>query len=96
MTDPDRWLGQRLAAAPASLRARIETALGASTAHRSPLTPDTMADRLRSTAESLMREAQDGPPTHDTALTLLAADALVTLACEWVAETEPEKLGELR
>ena len=55
-----------------------------------------MADRLRSTAESLMREAQDGPPNHATAITLLAADALVTLACEWVAETEPEKLGELR
>lgn len=95
MTDPDRWLGQRLAAAPASLRARIEAAL-AESAHPSPPTARDFGTRLRTHAEALMREAQDGPPTHDTALTLLAADALITLACEWVADTEPEKLGELR
>lgn len=31
-----------------------------------------------------------------SALDLLAADTLITLACEWVAEHEPERLGELR
>ena len=51
---------------------------------------------LRSAAEMLLAEAASGPADHDTALTLLAADALVTLACEYVAEHEPERLAELR
>ena len=60
------------------------------TAPRSPL-----SGQLQSLAETLMEEAQTGPPTHDTAMTLLAADALITYACEVVAEQEPEKLGEV-
>jgi hypothetical protein len=46
-------------------------------------------EELRAVAEDLLAAAKVGPPTHETALTLLAADALITLACEWVGETEP-------
>ena len=60
------------------------------TAPRSPL-----PDQLQSLAETLLEETQSGPPTHDTAMTLLAADALITYACEVVAVEEPEKLGEM-
>ncbi len=42
-----------------------------------------------------MEEAKSGPAGHDTAMTLLAADALITYACEVVAEQEPERLGEV-
>ena len=45
--------------------------------------------------EELLAEVKGGPATHDTALTLLAADALITLACEWVAETDPRALADL-
>jgi hypothetical protein len=92
VTDPQAWLAERLADAPPSLRAQIEDALS------SPLTPHSslLADDLRSAAEALLTTAKSGPPTRETALALLAADALVTLACEWVAETEPERLGELQ
>jgi len=64
------------------------------TAPRSPL-PFPLSAQLKDLAESLMEEAKSGPPTHDTAMTLLAADALITYACEVVAEQEPEKLGEV-
>lgn len=44
----------------------------------------------------MLAEAMSASPTHATALTLLAADALMTFACEVVAETAPERLGDLR
>ncbi len=92
MSDSDAWLAERLARAPEPLRARLHVALRDTLpAARSPL-----PDQLRAVAESLMNEARHGPPTRDTALTLLAADALVTLACEYVADHEAERLGELR
>jgi len=51
---------------------------------------------LRLIGEALMTEAKLAPATHDTAIKLLAADALITYACEAVAEQQPEKLAELR
>lgn len=47
---------------------------------------------LRGRAEELLAEARDGQATRETAITLLAADALITLACEWTAEMEPALL----
>ena len=44
----------------------------------------------------MMIVARTGPPNHDTAMTLLAADALITCAGEAVAEQEPENLVELQ
>ena len=49
---------------------------------------------LHAAAERLLDEAKRGGADRSTALTLLAADALVTYACEWTAEFEPERLGE--
>ncbi len=51
---------------------------------------------LREVADALVEEAQSAPPSRSTALTLLAADALVTLACEAVAESDPAQLAEMR
>jgi hypothetical protein len=52
-----------------------------------PLSPSpfSLPAHLRSVAERLLAEARSTPPSRDSALTLLAADALVTLAVE--AET---------
>jgi len=51
---------------------------------------------LRAAADRLVEEAKRGAPDRSTALTLLAADALATYACEWTAEFEPLRLGEAK
>jgi hypothetical protein len=53
-------------------------------------------DQLREAGERLLAEAESLPPGRDAALTLLAADALMTFACEAMAEEAPERLGDLR
>jgi hypothetical protein len=57
---------------------------------------DTYGSDLQAAANGLLEEAKRGGANKETALTLLAADALVTFACELAAETEPERLGDLR
>lgn len=79
-----QWLGSRLGDVPLSLRQRIEVAISA------------YGSDLRVVADRLLEEAIRGTDGRDTALTLLAADALVTYACELTAETAPERLGDLR
>jgi hypothetical protein len=49
---------------------------------------------LRDAGTALIAQLRTAPPDRSTALTLLAADALITLACEATAELEPETLGE--
>jgi hypothetical protein len=49
---------------------------------------------LRETGARLLAKAVAMPPSRDAAVTLLVADALLTFACEAVAETAPERLGE--
>jgi hypothetical protein len=91
VTDPKVWLRERLAQAPPVLRARVDAALDAARAAgsgRAAFSVQRAANppldvELRAVAEDLLAQAQAGPPTHETALTLLAADALITLACEW-------------
>lgn len=56
----------------------------------------TYGSDLQVAANGLLEEAKRGGPDRETALTLLAADALVTFACELAAETAPERLGDLR
>ncbi len=51
---------------------------------------------LRRAADALLAEAKHGGAGRDTALTLLAADALVTYACEMVAEEAPDRLSSLQ
>jgi hypothetical protein len=77
------WLAGRLQGTPPSLRARIEAAVTAE------------AGDLRRAAERLLNESKDGAATRDSAMTLLAADALVTLACQWAAEHDPDSLAAL-
>ena len=79
-----RWLGSRLGDVPPSLRRRLEEAIA------------THGSDLRAVAARLLEEAKQGDGGRDTALTLLAADALVTYACELAADTTPERLGDLR
>jgi hypothetical protein len=51
---------------------------------------------LEAVAEQLLAEAKAGPQNRDTALTLLAADTLITFACEAIAERDPGALADLR
>jgi len=84
------WLDKRLRDAPLSLRTRILRAI------RSAHTSDSsLRETLEEVARDLLEEAKSGPPNHDTALTILAADALITYSCELAAETEPQTLAEL-
>jgi hypothetical protein len=77
---------------PSSLRERIEKALD-----RYPVSPsDSLEQALRQLADGLLAEAKEGGVGRDPALTLLAADALVTYACEVRAEQEPERLADMR
>lgn len=55
----------------------------------------SISDQLASLAEALMQEAKSAPPTHETAMTLLTADALITFACEAVADLDPERLADI-
>ncbi len=96
MTDLESWLSPRLAQVPESLRARILEAIVGDGWHETDAASGaTIPDALRSFAEMLLEEARAGPPTHDTAITLLAADALITYACEAAAELGPEMLAGL-
>jgi len=94
VTDPGRWLDARLADAPASLREGVLAAV------RRAL-PDGGTERfhemLAERADALIASATvSASPAAPAAASLLAADALMTLACEWVAEHDPARLGELR
>ncbi len=73
----DRWLEERLDGAPETLRERVLAAAGGE---------DAPAGTLTRAAEELLALAKEGPPTRETAMTLLAADALITLAQERALE----------
>ena len=74
-----QWLDARQPAPPAALRARIESALG-SQVHEDAR---DAAETFLAAAERLVRALLDEDATsRDSALDLLAADALVTYAFE--------------
>lgn len=76
---------------PPALRRRVEDAV------RSASKGETgTAEGLRAAAEALLAEAASAAPSRETALALLAADALMTYACEATAEHAPEELGDMR
>ena len=84
------WLDARQPAPPPALRARIETALG-SQLHVAGI--DT-AEPLLEAAEQLVRALlDDGATSRDSALDLLAADALVTYAFEALSERPAQLPG---
>jgi hypothetical protein len=90
----ETWVAERLAGAPEVLRNRVLNALqrwseeGKVKGEEStpPFTlcasPFTHLSELRAAAGRLLAESRSAPPSRDTALTLLAADALITLAVE--------------
>jgi len=94
LTDPEAWVADRIAGAPESLRERVRDAV---TGLESGADPLAFSNALRAAAEQLLASSPASPtPPHSEALTLLTADALITLACEWVAEHDPTGLEELR
>ena len=91
-----RWVEERFSGAPESLLARVLEALGDGGSGKgeaaagillSP-SPFPFSGHLRSVAERLLAEAQLAPASRDSALTLLAADALITLAVEAEAASD--------
>jgi hypothetical protein len=83
------WVESRLERVPASLRARMTEVLGAQS--DGPVT----AAALRAAAEGLLQDVVARGEKADPG-DLLAADALVTLACEAASEFDPERLAEIR
>ena len=89
MIEASEWLAERLARAPASLRERVLEALEGDGAGGA----GDFAQRLHDAGERLLAEAGRDGAGREVAITLLAADALITLAAEWVAETRPDALA---
>ena len=88
VTDAQLWLRGRLPGVPNPLRARLEEVLGGDS---DPGPPAEVFGRL---AGTLIRELRSGR-SGDKALTLLAADALMTYACEARSQGAPETLAEI-
>lgn len=86
MSDPTAWLDQRDPPAPATLR-RVMDELLAGTPPSDPL-PDRLAAAGLAALEEVVRQ----PSRRSTASTLLAADALLTYACEAAAEAGLDEL----
>ncbi len=89
LTPAQRWLSERFRAVPDVLRVRLQRAL---THYDDSGHPADVFGRLaRITIEEF-----HGDASRDDALTLLAADAFMTYACEAAAELEPRRLGDLK
>ena len=87
------WLASRTPAPPAQLASRIEQFVAATTAASD--TDAAPVERLLAAAEGAMRAVlHDGCLTRNSALDLLAVDALVTYAFEAAAD-RPEDLEML-
>jgi hypothetical protein len=83
----DRWLSDRTARAPVTLRARVlEHAAAVGEA-------DSVPERIALAAERVLAIVEEHPGDRSIALDLLAADALITLALLAQAERAPERLG---
>lgn len=91
--DPERaWVAERLRDAPARLREAVLAAWDA--AGNGEPGPAGGAARCARAALRLLRDADRLARERAGALDLLAADALLTLACERIAEAEPARLAE--
>jgi hypothetical protein len=86
MSDARRWLLQRLDGAPGPLRQRMLEELAASD-------DADVAAALAGAAARCLEQALKAPAERASALDLLAADALLTHACEAAADAGPEALA---
>ena len=96
MSDVERWLAARMDGVPDALRARLLEAVreagsvGGDGRARSPLPVArcSLPEALRRVGDQLLAQIAAAPASRDHALTLLAADALMTYAMEAEAEGE--------
>jgi hypothetical protein len=79
------WLDQHTSRAPDALRARVQQYARASSAPTLPL-------MLAAAGQTALERALGHPGDRSSALDLLAADALITLALLAQAEAAPERL----
>ncbi len=89
LTPAQTWLSERLRAVPDVLRVRLQRVLTHYDDSGHP------ADAFGRLARITIGEFH-GDASRDDALTLLAADAFMTYACEAAAELEPGRLGDLK
>lgn len=90
MSDRARaWLAMRAGAVPPVLEARLESAID------DAFDDDDLPDELADAARSCLRAALAAGDDRDAALHLLAADALITYACEAAADGGGEALSAL-
>jgi hypothetical protein len=81
------WLERRTSQAPPALRTRVrEYALTAS--------GDSLSTALAAAGHAALTRVLSHPGDRSAALDLLAADALITLALQALAEDAPERLDE--
>ncbi len=85
LLDDAAWFAARTEGAPEALRARAESFLADADGKDLPA-------RLAAAAHSALASASDGGARRATALDLLAADALITLALLFCAERAPGSL----
>ncbi len=83
----DDWLDQHTRQAPAVLHARVRQ-------YERSAAGSTLPTRLANAAQSALVVVLSHPGDRSTALDLLAADALITLALLAQAETAPEHLED--
>lgn len=104
VTDVARWLDARNPAMPEELRRAVDAALdreGFAAGAREPVASGTgtTAERLAAAGlaalERSIGQAAGARSDRDGATDLLAADALLTYACEAAAEEGPEALDRL-
>ncbi len=82
------WLQAKIAESPAPLQERLREAVAGI---------DPAADlpgAMLAAARDLLEDVRERLESRDAALDLLAADGLLTLACELTASSDPETLEE--
>lgn len=89
--DVARWLDQRRPGMPPELRRAVDAALERS----APAGDGSVADRLADAGLGALSRVAGAPSERSTATELLAADALLTYACEAAAESGPDALERL-
>lgn len=82
-----QWLSPRIAAAPKQLAQHMTAALQAIAPQR------TVQDELAEAALWCLQRSLEGEQRSEKAMQLLAADALLTHACEAAAETGSQEIA---
>lgn len=93
MTDAVRWLDDRGPTVPAALRERMRDAVAALPVERA--SGDAIPRALAEAGIACLRAVLRARQGRAVALDLLAADALLTYACEAAAERGPAALDTL-